>query len=648
MRIMDNGYVQVEIATITEKLTKNVKFLQPLYEAILNSLEAEADNIEVTFQYSSDLVDDKHKIIGFTIIDNGIGFTPKTIDAFCQLWTKNKLKLGCKGSGRFTWLSVFENINIESYLKDRQEKILIPFSTKFNKNNDIKIEMADVRDQKTLITFSNITEQFYKAPNETEKGIDKRFVADVKLIKRAILEYLLIRLFLLKKKEIAFNITLKLGDETETINYQDIPDLKYKDFAIYSNTTNQNYDFRLYYRFIKDAKNSKKVFYCANNRATKEMDDDALGFSCALPNKDSFIMLLCSDYFDDKDNDSRDDLPSLSGHRNPSIDIPLLYSNINPEVKKIMQEIIKENYPEIAGINAQEENDAINEKPYLAAFLKADNDAVKDKKSLISKATKAFNEAKDKAQEKFESLLTQKNVSTEEFTAAISALSFVAAAELGEYILYRDRIIKALESAIPDVTKKENFIHNIFMPMRTTTSSADQEKHLLSNLWLLDDKFMTYSYAASDTTIEAIKEDIAIKNSEKFKDQNRPDLAIFFNTCDGSKNLVVIEFKGANADKFEKKKALTELPDDVAIIKRHIPNIITIWSYIITSIDDEFKESIENQEMYIPLYTNESTNRVYYKYFSKQNAHEFILDLNTITSDALDRNSVFMEILKKQ
>ena len=91
---MDNGYVQVEIATITEKLTKNVKFLQPLYEAILNSLEAEADNIEVTFQYSSDLVDDKHKIIGFTIIDNGIGFTPKNIDAFCQLWTKNKLKLG--------------------------------------------------------------------------------------------------------------------------------------------------------------------------------------------------------------------------------------------------------------------------------------------------------------------------------------------------------------------------------------------------------------------------------------------------------------------------------------------------------------------------------------------------------------------------
>lgn len=644
---MDKGYVQVEIETITEKLTKSVKFLQPLYEAILNSLEAEADNIEIIFRYSSDLVDAKHKIIGFSVIDNGTGFTPKNIDAFCQLWTKNKLKIGCKGSGRFTWLSVFENINIESYLKDRKEKISIPFSLKFSRDA-IRKEEIDIVEQKTIVTFSNITEQFYKSPSEHERGIDKRIDANLELIKQSIIEYLLIRLFLLKKNDIRFHIVLKLDERAETITHHDIPELSYKKFDIYSTISRQSYDFTLYYQFIEDAKNSKKIYYCANNRATKEMDDDDLGFSCALPQKDSFFMLVCSDYFNDKDNDSRDDLPTLSGRKHASIDVPLLYSNINPEVKRVMQEIILETYPEVSDINAKEEEKAINEKPYLAAFIRADEDTVKDKKSLISKATNAFNEAKKKAQERFELLLTQKNVSTEEFTAAISELSFVAAAELGEYILYRDSIITALNSAVSDDTKKENFIHNIFMPMRTTTSSVDQEKHLLSNLWLLDDKFMTYSYAASDIAIEAIKHDIEIKNTEKFKVKNRPDLAIFYNTCDGLKNLVIVEFKGANADKYEKKKALTELPDDVAIIKKHIPDILTIWSYVITSIDDEFKESIENQEMYIPLYSNGSTNRIYYKYFAKQNAHEFILDLNTITSDAFDRNSIFMEILKKQ
>ncbi len=223
----------------------------------------------------------------------------------------------------------------------------------------------------------------------------------------------------------------------------------------------------------------------------------------------------------------------------------------------------------------------------------------------------------------------------------------IAAAELGEYILYRDSIIKALENAIADPTQKEKFIHDIFMPMRTTSFSSDEDKHLLNNLWLLDDKFMTYSYAASDETIEAIKTDIASKNAEKFKDKNRPDLAIFFNDKDSHKNLVMIEFKGANADKYEKKKALTELPDDVAIVKKHIHDINTVWSYIVTTIDDEFKFSIDNQD-FVVLFTANSSYCAYYKYYSKQNAHEFILDLKTITSDAFARNKIFMDILKKQ
>ena len=185
------------------------------------------------------------------------------------------------------------------------------------------------------------------------------------------------------------------------------------------------------------------------------------------------------------------------------------------------------------------------------------------------------------------------------------------------------------------------------MPMHTSSFSSNEEKHFLSNLWILDDKFMTYSYAASDETVEAIKRDIEIKNNEKFKDSNRPDLTIFFNSKAEHRNLIMIEFKGANANKYEKNKALTELPDDVAIVKKHIPNINTVWSYIITTIDDDFKFSISVQD-FIELFTANSEYCAYYKYFNKQNAHEFILDLKTITSDAFARNKIFMDILKRQ
>ena len=111
---MGKGFVQADISTIIEKLAKDVKFLQPVYEAITNSLEAGAKNITIAFKKDLAITEELSKITGFSITDDGEGFTKKNRDAFVVLWTKNKLKLGCKGSGRFTWLSVFEKINIKS------------------------------------------------------------------------------------------------------------------------------------------------------------------------------------------------------------------------------------------------------------------------------------------------------------------------------------------------------------------------------------------------------------------------------------------------------------------------------------------------------------------------------------------------------
>lgn len=42
---MEKGFVQADISTIIEKLAKDVKFLQPVYEAITNSLEAGAKTL---------------------------------------------------------------------------------------------------------------------------------------------------------------------------------------------------------------------------------------------------------------------------------------------------------------------------------------------------------------------------------------------------------------------------------------------------------------------------------------------------------------------------------------------------------------------------------------------------------------------------
>jgi hypothetical protein len=157
---------------------------------------------------------------------------------------------------------------------------------------------------------------------------------------------------------------------------------------------------------------------------------------------------------------------------------------------------------------------------------------------------------------------------------------------------------------------------------------------------------MTYSYAASDTTVNKIKDDIEAKNTETYKTSNRPDLSIFFNKMNGSKDLIMLELKGPHADKNEKNKSITELPNNIDIIRRNIPDVCRVWGYIITTIDDDFAATIENQE-FTELFAAGEDNKLYHRYYGKKlQTHIFVLDFNTLISDAFARNKTFLDILK--
>ena len=232
---------------------------------------------------------------------------------------------------------------------------------------------------------------------------------------------------------------------------------------------------------------------------------------------------------------------------------------------------------------------------------------------------------------------------------ALSTISELATAELGEYILYRDNIIKGLELAIKDSSKKEDYIHNIFM-QKNTFDLGEPDRYTLSNLWLLDDKFMSYIQAFSDVSIKNITmKEQGFLNGNITGLLHRPDLSLFYsNLSDGTKNVVMLELKGANASKDEKKKAITELPDDISILRKALneqPNII--WGYIITSIDDEFEMSLKNQD-FMPLFTSSGNSQIYYRYYETVNSHIYVMDLNAICDDAFARNKTFLDILKKQ
>ncbi|MBN0809737.1 ATP-binding protein, partial [Pseudomonas aeruginosa] len=107
------------------------------FEAVVNSIHAIAESnpdfdcgeitIEIIRSPQSSLhLDDKAKrgappqepIIGFKVIDNGVGFHDKNMESFETLDSEYKASQGCRGVGRLLWLKAFEGVNVSSTYKD--------------------------------------------------------------------------------------------------------------------------------------------------------------------------------------------------------------------------------------------------------------------------------------------------------------------------------------------------------------------------------------------------------------------------------------------------------------------------------------------------------------------------------------------------
>ena len=111
--------------------------LHPLFEAVVNSIHALEDagvstehgRIQVVIDRlpaQSRLLDGDDKkreiargeISGFTIKDNGIGFTEENYQAFMMLDTDRKVARGGRGIGRLLWLKAFDRAEILSRFED--------------------------------------------------------------------------------------------------------------------------------------------------------------------------------------------------------------------------------------------------------------------------------------------------------------------------------------------------------------------------------------------------------------------------------------------------------------------------------------------------------------------------------------------------
>ena len=169
-----------------------------------------------------------------------------------------------------------------------------------------------------------------------------------------------------------------------------------------------------------------------------------------------------------------------------------------------------------------------------------------------------------------------------------------------------------------------------------------------NNVWLVDDKFLSYSSIYSDETLAKIVREVGIETESK--QQRKPDVAAFFSKDnEGRPNkLVIIEFKKPGADIFENNKALLQCRLYASELVDRIKTVREAFAFSIVEIDDEFYKDMKRTGFKDVFSLSE---RVVYNDFDIGGdndipLHLYVMPAASLITDAQARNRVFEEVLR--
>ncbi len=632
----------VDIESAIDNIASDVEFLQPLYEAIVNSVHSHSTKINIDIDYDKK----SNYITSYCVTDNGDGYTHDNITSFSTLWAKIKQEPGALGSGRLMFLRVFEYVEIESYTG--LNKINILFDRNFSPAS-IKPEISN-QSKKTITKFFNLLPDYQNTmkfnPNKIKETIFHELLP-------------LFAKILTNKQNLTFTIN---GEQW--IDKQNIAEkfgqmqLSYTNFELTPFNRLITEKFNLFYNINKDAKGKIIQFYGAAGRKVRNFSSSVS--IRKLPENASGIFCLTSDYLDVRVKDDRKDFKIAPNESNRTQTHPISFTEINQQLQIKLNEIILENFPNYQKDFETKKQNLMEQYPHLSEYIDEVQNLTYSDEEIIEEAKNRMADSFKKTQKALEDfkieITTKRDFNEQKFNSIIKTFTKTGRDQLASYIAYRQTILDMMKAIAEntDVDKKifnEKSIHELFMPKNTTSECYP---HLGTNVWILDDKFMSYLYAASDKEIKHIREKFhneleALK--EDVNDADKPDLILFFSDSseDIQRDVLIIEFKKQDVTFHEKVKAITQLEIYASVIYDTMKNIRSIHTYTIIDIDPKFATYLKRT---IKLHENSlgenSEYSSYYSYVPDYKAHINVISFDQVIKDAMKRNKVFLNILRKQ
>ena len=172
------------------------KGLFPLFEAIINSIHSlEAGGISADeghirmiieregtplFDETSDasVPNSSEPIVGFKVIDNGIGFNEENFQSFITLDTQYKIDKGGRGIGRLLWLKAFDKVDVVSHFLNDQhacKQRSFRFSPEGISDHGIK-DADDQENRNTSIHLRGFKDRFRSNTPKTASAIARSIV----------------------------------------------------------------------------------------------------------------------------------------------------------------------------------------------------------------------------------------------------------------------------------------------------------------------------------------------------------------------------------------------------------------------------------------------------------------------------------------
>lgn len=586
------------------------------FEAFANAIDAGATqfDIHITLPAAGDWLN-----MTLDLSDNGVGFTDERFNKFKKLLDVEERSH--KGLGRLVYLCYFDKVRVESVFQSGCLR-KFEFSEDFDGQNVV---------EETLLESTGTNLHFIGFNGER---IGKNDYVKPAYIKKVFLENFYMKFYKAKQagQPIIVNINLTVGgvSVTETIIQDSIPQFQVKELT---DRVDLFESIALYY-FIQELDNRAERQVITALAVDDRTHVENIIADENIPLGYEMVFLLMSETFQGHIIDA--------SRQNLTIEEPK-YNQIKAIFRDAIAEVINEHFPRIVEANTQRKQNLEKVYPHLSGYFEEKEIGYSTQADVLKKAlAKYFRDQQE--------ILGATELSPEQFDKSMD----LSARALAEYILFRQNVITKMRSF--NGAEKEADIHNLIAPMKEEFRDGEFMKDLYrNNVWVLDDKFMSYCTVLSDKEMSKVI-DVLTEGEVKDDDDDRPDIVMFFSgdpTKEGNMvDVVVVELKRLGLKVEQNSIVDVQLENRTVRLAEYFNRRIQrMWFYGIVEFDDDFERYLVNKD-FNPLF---STGNVYFrskeiftdktkKFSVIQNA--YIMDFKALVEDANSRNETFLKILQ--